>query len=128
MAKDEDYAIVISGGKQHRVSVGDTVRVARLPQEPGAAVDLDEVLLVSRKGDLKLGAPLVPGAKVRAKVVDHGRDDKITVFKYKSKVRYRRKTGHRQHYTDLAIERINAGRSRGKKTATVKSEETKEDE
>jgi large subunit ribosomal protein L21 len=128
MTKDEDYAIVMSGGKQHRVSVGDTVRVERLPQEPGAAVDLNEVLLVSRKGDVRLGAPLVPGAKVKAKVVDHGRDDKVTVFKYKSKVRYRRKTGHRQHYTDLAIERINVGRSQSKRSVKAKSEEAKEDE
>jgi large subunit ribosomal protein L21 len=118
----------MSGGKQHRVSVGDTVRVERLPQEPGAAVDLNEVLLVSRKGDVRLGAPLVPGAKVKAKVVDHGRDDKVTVFKYKSKVRYRRKTGHRQHYTDLAIERINVGRSQSKRSVKAKSEEAKEDE
>lgn len=117
MAEDKDYAIVVTGGKQHRVSVGDTVRVDRLPQEPGSAVDLDEVLLLSRKGEVRLGTPLVPGAKVKAKVVDHGRDDKITVFKYKSKVRYRRKTGHRQRYTDLAIEKINAGRSRAKKAA-----------
>ena len=128
MAEDKDYAIVVSGGQQHRVSVGETVRVNRLPHELGTAVDLDEVLLLSRKGEVKLGTPLVPGAKVVAKVVDHGRDDKITVFKYKSKVRYRRKTGHRQHYTDLAIEKINAGRSRAKKAATKESQEPKEDE
>ena len=117
MAETKDYAIVVTGGKQHRVSVGDTVRVDRLPQEPGRAVDLDEVLLLSRKGEVRLGTPLVPGAKVKAKVVDHGRDDKIIVFKYKSKVRYRRKTGHRLRYTDLVIEKINAGRSRVKKAA-----------
>ncbi|MFQ5933230.1 MAG: 50S ribosomal protein L21 [Dehalococcoidia bacterium] len=123
----KDYAIVRAGGKQRRVTVGDTLRVDRLPQEPGSAVDLEEVMLLSRKGEVSVGAPLLKGAKVKAKVVEHGRGDKITVFKYKSKVRYRRKLGHRQPYTDLIIERINAGRRRGGKPAKAKTKEDSED-
>jgi len=98
------YAIVETGGKQYRVRPGDTVAVERLATEPGETLDLERVLLVGGNGDApRVGTPGVSGAVVRAEVVEHIRGDKIIVFRYKSKVRYRRKTGHRQALTRLRI-------------------------
>jgi large subunit ribosomal protein L21 len=98
------YAIVETGGKQYRVKPGDTVAVERLTGEPGESLDLDRVLLVAGDGDeARVGSPGVDGAIVRAEVVEHIRGEKIIVFRYKSKVRYRRKTGHRQSMTRLRI-------------------------
>jgi large subunit ribosomal protein L21 len=99
------YAIVETGGKQYRVKPGDTLAVERLAGEPGETLDLDRVLLVAGNGDdaARVGSPGVAGAVVRAEVVEHIRGEKIIVFRYKSKVRYRRKTGHRQSLTRLRI-------------------------
>ena len=97
------YAIVQTGSKQYRVQAGDNIRVESLPVYTGEIVNIDDVLMVSRDGDVKVGTPVVDGARVRAQVTSRGRGRKITVFKYKSKVRYRRTKGHRQHYTDLRI-------------------------
>src|SRR2546430_17087115 len=98
------YAIVETGGKQYRVQPGDTIAVERLPGEPGETLDLDRVLLIGGDGErARVGAPGVAGAVVRAEVVEHARGEKIIVFRYKSKVRYRRKTGHRQSLTRLRI-------------------------
>src|SRR5437870_7405681 len=98
------YAIVETGGKQYRVKPGDTVAVERLTGEPGESLDLGRVLLVAGNGDqARIGSPGVDGAVVRAEVVEHIRGEKIIVFRYKSKVRYRRKTGHRQSLTRLRI-------------------------
>jgi large subunit ribosomal protein L21 len=94
-------------GKQYKVEQGKTLKVDLVDAEPGAKIDIDSVLLVS--GDsVSVGAPFVPGAKVRAVVKEHGKEKKITVFKYKPKKDYRRKRGHRQQYSILAIERIDA--------------------
>jgi large subunit ribosomal protein L21 len=99
------YAIVETGGKQYRVKPGDTVAVERLAGAPGETLDLDRVLLVAGNGngEARVGSPGVAGAVVRAEVVEHIRGEKIIVFRYKSKVRYRRKTGHRQSLTRLRI-------------------------
>jgi large subunit ribosomal protein L21 len=98
------YAIVETGGKQYRVKPGDTIAVERVTGEPGEVLDLGRVLLVAGDGDAaRVGSPGVAGAVVRAEVVEHARGDKIVVFRYKSKVRYRRKTGHRQALTRLRI-------------------------
>jgi large subunit ribosomal protein L21 len=98
------YAIVETGGKQYRVKPGDTLAVERLAGEPGETLDLERVLLVGGNGDTaRVGSPGVAGAVVRAEVVEHIRGEKIIVFRYKSKVRYRRKTGHRQSLTRLRI-------------------------
>jgi len=102
------YAIVETGGKQYRVQEGDTVYVEKLEATAGDVVTLDTVLAVSKDGKLTLGAPVVAGAKVEAKVVEQGKGKKIIVFKYKPKKDYRRKQGHRQPYTKLVIEKINA--------------------
>jgi large subunit ribosomal protein L21 len=103
------YAIVETGGKQYRVQPGDTIAVERLTGEPGDTLDLGRVLLVSGEGETHVGAPEVADAIVRAEVVEHGRGEKIIVFRYKSKVRYRRKTGHRQALTRLRITDILLG-------------------
>ncbi|MDQ7801987.1 MAG: 50S ribosomal protein L21 [Armatimonadota bacterium] len=99
------YAVVETGGKQLRVSEGQTVRVERIPGEPGQEVVLDRVLMVSGEQTL-VGTPWIPGARVVARIVQQGKGRKVTVFKYKPKVRYRRKRGHRQLFTALRIERI----------------------
>ena len=103
-----DYAIVKTGGKQYRVSLGDVIRTESLPFEFGDSLELDDVLMVSEGGQVKVGSPNVLGAKVTAEVVGQGRDRKIVVFKYKPKTRYRKKTGHRQSYVDLKITSISA--------------------
>jgi large subunit ribosomal protein L21 len=99
------YAIVETGGKQYRVKPGDTIAVERLSGEPGEVLDLGRVLLIAGNGDTdtRVGTPGVDGAVVRAEVVEHARGEKIVVFRYKSKVRYRRKTGHRQSLTRVRI-------------------------
>ena len=101
-----NYAILRTGSKQYRVRPGDVIDVEKLPVDEGSSMELTEVLAVSRDGETILGDPLVPNASVLAQVRAQGKDDKVIVFKYKRKVRYRRKKGHRQHYTRLAIAAI----------------------
>ena len=101
-----DYAIVKTGSKQYRLKPGDIVDVEKLPAEEGSSVELTDVLAVSRDGQLIFGSPLVPDASVGAQVRAQARDRKIIVFKYKRKVRYRKKLGHRQSYTRLFITSI----------------------
>lgn len=100
------YAVVETGGKQYKVVPGQTVDVEKLAAEPGQTVELDRVLLVSEDDKVSVGSPTVPGAKVIAEVVEQVKGEKVIVFKYKPKTRYRRKTGHRQTYTRLAIKQI----------------------
>ena len=102
------YAVIETGGKQYRVSPGQTVEVELLPAEPGATVTLDRVLLVSADSGTTVGQPVVPGGAVVATVIGEGRGKKVIVFKYKSKKRYRRTTGHRQDYTYLTVTDIQA--------------------
>jgi large subunit ribosomal protein L21 len=102
------YAVIETGGKQYRVSPGQTVEVELLPSEPGATVTLDRVLMVSTGDKTVVGQPIVPGGAVVATVIGEGRGKKIIVFKYKSKKRYRRTTGHRQDYTYLTVTDIQA--------------------
>ena len=97
------YAILKTGSKQYRVRPGDVIDVEKLPVEEGTSIELSDVLAVSKDTGLVLGSPLVADAKVLADVRRQDRDKKIIVFKYKRKVRYRRKKGHRQPYTRLAI-------------------------
>ena len=102
------YAIIKPGGKQYRVSEGETLQVEKLNAEVGAEVVFEEVLTVVNAADVKIGKPVVEGAKVVAKVVDHGNADKIFVFKYKAKSNYRKRQGHRQPFTAVEIVSINA--------------------
>jgi len=101
------YAVIATGGKQYRVKVGDRITVERLHVEPGSALTIDQVLLIGGDGSTRIGTPVVEGAKVEATVEAHDRGEKIVVFKYKAKKRYRRRTGHRQERTQLTITGIN---------------------
>lgn len=101
------YAIIQTGGKQIKVEEGQTIFIEKLDVEAGDVVTFDEVLLVGGE-TTKVGSPLVDGATVTAKVEKQGRAKKIIVFKYKPKKKYRRKQGHRQPYTKLVVESINA--------------------
>lgn len=101
------YAIIATGGKQYKVSEGDVIRVEKLGVEAGSTYTFDQVLAVS--GDeVKVGDPLVAGASVEASVIGDGKAKKITVYKYKRKTGYHKKQGHRQLYTKVKIEKINA--------------------
>ena len=100
------YAIIKTGGKQYRVQEGDNIFVEKLDADVDSNVVFDQVLAVVNDGDVKVGAPVVEGAKVTAKVLAQGKEKKILVFKYKAKSNYRRRQGHRQPFTKVAIEKI----------------------
>ena len=100
------YAIVETGGKQYRVSEGDTIQIEKLPGEVGDTVELDRVLMVSDGKKVTVGRPLVKGAKVVATITEHTKGPKIRIFKYTPSTRYRLRKGHRQHYTMVQIGKI----------------------
>ena len=100
------YAIVRDRGMQYRVEEGKTITIDLLSAEPGSTIELNEVLLVGGTDDPKVGSPLVSGALVRAEVVGDIKGEKIVVFRYRNKKRYRRRTGHRQQYTQIKISEI----------------------
>jgi large subunit ribosomal protein L21 len=102
------YAVVETGGKQYKVSTGQTIEVEKLAAG-GDTVELDQVYLVADGDKVTVGKPTIPGAKVIADVVSEGKGKKVIVYKFKAKVRYRRKRGHRQPYTRLAIKEIVVG-------------------
>jgi large subunit ribosomal protein L21 len=102
------YAIIETGGKQYRVSEGDTLFIEKLPVDAGETYAVDRVLAVEKDGRLKVGTPLVENARVVLKVEKHGKGRKIIVFKYKPKKNYRRKKGHRQPFTRVVVEKIEA--------------------
>lgn len=101
------YAVIATGGKQYKVSEGDIIRVEKLGVEAGNAVTFDQVLAVNN-GSLVVGNPTVANATVSASVVKEGRGKKIVVYKYKRKTGYHKKNGHRQSFTEVKIEKINA--------------------
>lgn len=100
------YAVIETGGKQYRVSAGDTITVERLAAEVGAEITIDRVLLIGGDGSTRIGTPVVDGATVSATIAEHKRGEKLEIFKYKAKKRYRRHTGHRQELTRLTINGI----------------------
>ena len=102
------YAIIKTGGKQYRVQEGDNIFVEKLDADVDSNVVFDQVLAVVNDGDVKVGAPVVEGAKVTAKVLAQGKEKKILVFKYKAKSNYRKRQGHRQPYTQVEIKSIEA--------------------
>ena len=106
MGRRTIYAIVATGGKQHKVSPGQVIDVEQIPGDEGSSVELDNVLFVSDGDNITVGQPAVDGAKVKATIVRQDRKRKVIVFKYKNKIRYRRKRGHRQPYTRLSIDQI----------------------
>ena len=99
------YAIIVTGGKQYRVSEGDVIYIEKIDAQVDSTVSFD-VLLMGNDGDVKIGTPVVEGVKVEGKVVGQIRGEKIVVYKYKSKKNYRRKQGHRQPYTKVEITKI----------------------
>lgn len=101
------YAIIATGGKQYKVSEGDIIKVEKLGVEAGETVTFDQVLAVSNDG-MKVGSPFVEGANVTASVLENGKGKKVIVYKYKRKTGYHKKNGHRQLYTKVKIEKINA--------------------
>lgn len=104
------YAVIETGGKQYRVEPGQTVVVEKLPGDEGAAVTFDRVLLVGQTdgGDVKIGQPVLSGARVTGEIVEHGLGDKLIVFKFRRRKNYVRKNGHRQEYTAVKIGEIKA--------------------
>jgi large subunit ribosomal protein L21 len=103
------YAVIKTGGKQYRVKSGEQVRVESLPADVGAAVSFDEVLMVGEGDQVRVGAPLVSGAKVQATVLSHGRGDKVKIFKLRRRKHFQKSQGHRQSYTEVRIDDIVAG-------------------
>jgi len=101
------YAVIKSGGKQHRVSVGETLKVELLKAEMGATLNIEEVLMVVNGSDVKIGQPVVAGASVVAEVVSHGRGKKVRIVKHRRRKHYHKEQGHRQWYTELKINAIN---------------------
>lgn len=103
------YAVIKTGGKQYRVSQGDRLKVETLAAEAGSEVKLDEVLLIGSGESVTVGAPMVANASVTARVLDHGRGNKVRIIKFRRRKHYRKQQGHRQNYTELEITGISAG-------------------
>lgn len=103
------FAVIVSGGKQHKVVEGERLKLEKIEVETGGVVEFDRVLMVSEGDSVKVGAPVVEGAKVTAEVVSHGRHDKIRIIKFRRRKHYMRRAGHRQWYTEVKITGISAG-------------------
>ena len=97
------YAVIKTGGKQYRVAAGQKIKVEQIPAEVGAEITLDQVLMVGEGDSVKIGAPLVAGATVKAKVIAQGRHDKVKIFKMRRRKHYQKHQGHRQNYTEIEI-------------------------
>lgn len=102
------YAVIVTGGKQYRVSQGDKLRVEKLDVAAGESVDLDQVLMVVDGDDVRIGAPVLDGGKVTAEVKTHGRGDKVNIIKFRRRKHHMKRQGHRQAYTELEITGISA--------------------
>lgn len=101
------YAVIKTGGKQYKVAAGQKLKIEQIPADIGSEITIDQVLAVGAGDTLKVGTPLVAGATVMAKVVAHGRHDKVTIFKMRRRKHYQKHQGHRQNYTELHIVSIN---------------------
>jgi large subunit ribosomal protein L21 len=104
------YAVIESGGKQHRVEPGEVLKLEKLNVDEGSTVDFDKVMMIGEGESVQIGTPYVEGGKVTAEVVRHGRSDKITIIKMKRRKNYRRQAGHRQYYTEVKIKEISGGK------------------
>jgi len=102
------YAVIASGGKQYKVEQGEVLRVEKLPGDPGTPITFDRVLMVSDGEAVRIGTPVLDDVSVQGHIVEQGKAKKILVFKYKRRKRYRRKQGHRQTYTAIKIDTIEA--------------------
>ena len=102
------YAVIVSGGKQYRVSEGETLKLEKIEAETGASIDFDKILLVVNGEKVSIGAPVVAGAKVTAEVVAHGRHKKVKILKFKRRKHHMKQMGHRQWFTEVKITGISA--------------------
>ncbi|RKP48533.1 50S ribosomal protein L21 [Pararobbsia silviterrae] len=102
------YAVIKTGGKQYKVAAGEKLKIEQIPADIGAEITLDQVLAVGEGESIKFGAPLVSGASVKATVISQGRHDKVKIFKMRRRKHYQKRAGHRQNYTEVRIEAINA--------------------
>ena len=102
------YAVIKTGGKQYRIAPGQKLKVEQIPADIGQEISLDQVLSVGEGESLKVGSPLVEGATVTAKVLAHGRHDKVKIFKMRRRKHYRKSQGHRQNFTEIEISAVNA--------------------
>jgi large subunit ribosomal protein L21 len=100
------YAVIKTGGKQYRVAPGEKIKIEQIPADVGSQIVLDQVLMVGEGESVKVGNPLVSGAKVSATVVAHGRGDKIRIFKMRRRKHYQKTQGHRQNYTEIRVDAI----------------------
>ncbi len=100
------YAVIKTGGKQYRVAAGEKIKVEQIPADVGAVITIDQVLMVGEGESVKIGTPIIDGAKVTAKVIAHGRGPKIKIFKMRRRKHYQKHQGHRQNYTELEISGI----------------------
>ncbi len=103
------YAVIVSGGKQHRVEEGEYLKLEKIEVETGGTIEFDRILLVADGDDVKVGAPVVEGAKVTGEVLSHGRHKKVTILKFKRRKHHMKRMGHRQWYTEVKITGISAG-------------------
>ncbi|MHB1360079.1 MAG: 50S ribosomal protein L21 [Rhodocyclaceae bacterium] len=97
------YAVIKTGGKQYRVTAGEKIKVEQIPADVGAEISLDQVLMVGAGDTVKIGAPLLPGVTITARVISQGRHPKINIFKMRRRKHYQKHQGHRQNYTELEI-------------------------
>ena len=102
------YAVIKTGGKQYRVVAGEKLKVEQITADVGSEIVLDQVFMLADGADIKLGTPLVDGARVTATVLAHGRHDKVRIFKMRRRKHYQKHQGHRQHYTEIRIDGISA--------------------
>ena len=102
------YAVIKPGGKQYRVAAGEKLKIEQIPAEVGAEITLDQILMLGEGETVKIGAPLVSGATVKATVLSQGRHDKVKIFKMRRRKHYQKHQGHRQNYTEIRIDGISA--------------------
>lgn len=102
------YAVIRTGGKQYKVAAGGKLKVETLTAEVGSEITIDDVLMVADGDNIKIGAPVVAGASVKATVLSHGRGEKVMIFKFRRRKHYRKTQGHRQNYTEIRIDGISA--------------------
>lgn len=115
------YAVIKTGGKQYRVAAGDKLKVEKLAGEVGSDITLDQVLMLADGDNVTIGAPLIDGASVQAKVLAHGRGDKVMIFKFRRRKHYRKTQGHRQSYTEIQIGDIGASTAKPAKASKAKA-------
>ena len=102
------YAVIKTGGKQYKVAAGEKIKIEQIAADVGQEITIDQVLAIGAGADLTVGTPLVAGASVVAKVVSHGRHDKVRIFKMRRRKHYQKRQGHRQNYTEIEIGAVNA--------------------